>query len=62
VKYRQLNGKENKLRFGVYPEVSLIEAREKRDGTRKLLAVGVNPGRAKDEEARYNKTVAENFE
>ncbi len=41
-KYR-FGGKEKKLAFGVYPEVSLAEAREKRDQARKLLANDVDP-------------------
>jgi hypothetical protein len=39
--------KENRLAFGVYPEVSLKEAREKRDVARKQLANGINPSEAK---------------
>jgi integrase len=42
-KYR-FGGKEKKLAFGVYPEVSLAEAREKRDQARKLLLNDVDPG------------------
>jgi integrase len=42
-KYR-FGGKEKKLAFGVYPEVSLAEARERRDQARKLLANDVDPG------------------
>jgi integrase len=41
-KYR-FGGKEKKLAFGVYPEVSLAEAREKRDQARKLLGNDVDP-------------------
>jgi integrase len=41
-KYR-FGGKEKKLAFGVYPEVSLAEARERRDQARKLLANDVDP-------------------
>ena len=40
-------GKENRLAFGVYPEVSLKEAREKRDIARKQLENGINPSEAK---------------
>lgn len=39
--------KENRLAFGVYPEVSLKEAREKRDIARKQIADGINPSQAK---------------
>jgi len=42
-------GKEKRLAFGKYPEVSLLEAREKRDAARKLLADNVDPGVAKAE-------------
>ncbi len=45
-KYRFL-GKEKRLSYGVYPEVSLKEARAKRDANRKLLAEGLDPGEAK---------------
>ena len=36
-------GKEKRLSFGVYPEVSLKEARAKRDEARKLLTEGIDP-------------------
>jgi hypothetical protein len=45
-KYR-FGGKEKKLAFGVHPEVSLAEAREKRDQARKLLTNDVDPGLVK---------------
>lgn len=35
-RYR-FEGKENRLAFGPYPQVTLAEAREKRDAARKLL-------------------------
>lgn len=37
-------GKEKLLSLGVYPDVSLKEARKKRDDARKLLAQGADPG------------------
>ena len=37
-------GKRKTLALGVYPEVSLKEAREKRDEARKLLTQGIDPG------------------
>ncbi len=44
-KYRRpVTGKENRLSFGTYPEVSLAGARAKRDEARKLLAAGTDPG------------------
>lgn len=42
MKYR-FEGKEKRAAFGVYPEVTLKEAREKRDEARKLLAQGIDP-------------------
>lgn len=42
LKYRY-DGKEKLLALGVYPEVSLKEAREKRDEARQLLADGIDP-------------------
>ena len=36
-------GKQNTLSLGVYPDVSLADARERRDDVRKLLADGINP-------------------
>jgi hypothetical protein len=41
-KYRYDN-KEKLLAFGTYPEVSLDQARQRRDDARKLLADGVDP-------------------
>lgn len=41
-RYR-LDGKENRLALGAYPQVRLAEARETRDAARKLLASGISP-------------------
>src|SRR5574337_1274134 len=43
MKYR-FGGKEKRLAFGVYPEISLKEARDKRDKARKELDRGIDPG------------------
>ncbi|WER20886.1 integrase arm-type DNA-binding domain-containing protein [Providencia stuartii] len=44
MKYRRpADKKEDRLAFGVYPTVSLAEARLKRDEAKKLLAQGVDP-------------------
>jgi integrase len=37
-------GKEKLLSLGVYPDVGLKDARQKRDDTRKMLAEGIDPG------------------
>jgi integrase len=42
LKFRR-DGKEQKLSLGVYPDVTLKEARERRDEARKLLANGKDP-------------------
>lgn len=41
-KYRH-GGKEKLMALGTYPDVSLAQAREKRDHGRKLLAAGTDP-------------------
>jgi hypothetical protein len=43
LKYR-FDGKEKRLALGVYPDVGLKDARERREAARKLLASGVDPG------------------
>ena len=43
LKYR-VDGREQKLSLGAYPEVGLSEARKRRDEARQLLAVGKDPG------------------
>lgn len=43
MKYR-FGGKEKLLALGVYPDVSLAKARDKRDDARKLLADDIDPG------------------
>lgn len=42
-KYR-FGGKEKRLSLGVYPEVTLAQARGKRDEARQLVADGIDPG------------------
>jgi integrase len=45
MKYRRPgSGKENRLALGVYPTVTLADARARRDEARRLLASGVDPG------------------
>ncbi|MEA5098329.1 MAG: tyrosine-type recombinase/integrase [Burkholderiaceae bacterium] len=51
MKYRYAN-KEKVLALGVYPEISLSEARQKRDAARKLLDAGDDPSNAKREKKR----------
>ncbi|AYA41956.1 integrase arm-type DNA-binding domain-containing protein [Xenorhabdus nematophila] len=52
MKYRRpTDKKEDRLAFGVYPTVSLADARAKRDEAKKLLAQGINP-KAEQKEAQ----------
>jgi integrase len=46
LKYR-FGGKEGKLGLGRYPDVSLKEARKRRDEARQMLANGIDPGEEK---------------
>lgn len=46
LKYR-FGGREKRLACGVYPEVSLKEARTRREDARRLLAEGTDPGEVK---------------
>lgn len=59
LKYRIL-GKEKKLSLGVYPDVSLKEARNRRDHARTLLANGADPASVKREKAKAAKRDATN--
>ncbi|WP_186133568.1 tyrosine-type recombinase/integrase [Burkholderia gladioli] len=59
LKYR-FAGKEKLLALGVYPDVTLAVAREKKDSARKKLAVGVDPGEAKRVEKREARLAASN--
>jgi hypothetical protein len=42
LKYR-FDGKEKRLSLGVYPDISLKAARDRRDAARKLLSDGIDP-------------------
>lgn len=53
-------GKEKVLALGTYPEVSLKEAREKRDEARKMLREGIDPSQAKKEKKLQHKVETEN--
>jgi integrase len=48
LKYR-FQGKEKRLALGVYPDVSLKEARERRDASRRLLSEGTDPSHRRKE-------------
>lgn len=59
LKYRH-SGKEKLLALGVYPTVTLKDAREKREAAKKKLANGVDPGEARKAEKRSAAANAEN--
>jgi integrase len=59
-KYR-FAGKEKALSFGVYPDVTLKSARERRDAARQQLAAGIDPGEARKAE-KVAQAGAESFE
>lgn len=46
----QFNGKSKMISLGIYPVITLNEAREKRDNARKLVANGIDPSEARKEE------------
>jgi hypothetical protein len=45
-------GKDKTLSFGVYPEVSLKEARDKRDDAREIIRDGIDPGKKLKRQAK----------
>jgi hypothetical protein len=59
LKYRY-SGREKTLSLGIYPDVSLKEARLRRDEARKLLANGEDPSQVKQEIVRAKKIRATN--
>jgi integrase len=62
LKYRFI-GKEKRLSLGVYPDVTLKDARERRDAARKLLADGVDPGQhRKEQKAASTERASNSFE
>lgn len=57
LKYR-IAGKEKRLALGVYPDVSLSDARDRREQARKQIANGIDPGTAKQAAKRAAKAEA----
>lgn len=56
----RFGGKQHLMAFGVYPETSLADARQKREEARRLVATGIDPREhkraAKEEQAKENIT------
>jgi len=61
LKYR-FGGKEKRLSLGVYPDVSLAQARERRDEARKMLAQGLDPGEVRKAEKSESVEQTNTFE
>lgn len=51
-------GRQKRMSLGTYPEISVREARTRRDGARSLVAQGINPLRQREKDRR-NATQAE---
>ena len=49
----RFGGKQHLMAFGVYPEISLADARKKREEARKLVAAGIVSGRKEGTEKLY---------
>ena len=56
----RFGGKQKLLALGVYPAVSLLKARQRRDKARELLTDGIDPSVAKREEKHTKATAAAN--
>jgi len=60
-KYR-IGGKEKLLALGTYPEISLADARQKRDEARRQVAQGIDPGAARKAQKQVETQSTETFE
>ena len=58
-KYR-LDGKEQEMALGVYPEVSLKQARQRHQAAREMLANGIDPGQDKRDRRLASQNAAGN--
>ncbi len=56
-KYR-MDGKERLLSIGVYPDVSLAQARKAKESARASIAAGIDPSAAKQQEKRQRREVS----
>ncbi|HLF98148.1 MAG TPA: Arm DNA-binding domain-containing protein [Methylococcaceae bacterium] len=55
----RFEGRQKTLAFGAYPDVSLTQAREKRDEARQLRADGIDPGEVAKERRAQSGMVAD---
>jgi integrase len=56
----RVDGREKKLAIGAYPEISLSDARKRRDEARELIAAGKDPAREKQQAKHRAKVSAAN--
>ena len=59
LKYR-FDGKEKLLSLGTYPDISLSQARQKREDSKKLLAIDIDPSESRKQAKADNKLNTEN--
>ncbi len=59
LKYR-VDGREKKLGIGTYPEISLADARKRRDDAREMMATGKDPSREKQRDKTRARLQADN--
>ena len=57
-----LSGKEKLLALGSYPEISLLDARQRSDEARRQLAHGIDPGAVRKAQKQANIQETETFE
>lgn len=55
-------GKEKKISFGAYPAITLLDARQRRDDARKLLANGIDPSQVKKAMKEAGTAATDTFE
>ena len=60
MKFKQANGKESRLSFGNYPELTIANARKKRDEARGLMSTGIDPAQNRNEQKQNALNVAAN--
>jgi len=56
----RVDGREKKLSLGTYPEITLSEARKRRDEAREMIALGKDPSREKQRAKVQARASAEN--
>jgi hypothetical protein len=60
MKFKQATGKESRLAFGSYPEVSILEARRRRADARSLMASGTDPAKDRNLKKQLSTEIAAN--